>query len=56
LKQEGFILKQHAADPKRYFVGESSINVEITENRDWFDILQKLNLVSLKFPLFNSET
>lgn len=50
LKQEGFILKQNLSDLKRYFVGESSINVEISENRDWFDIFAKIRFGEFEIP------
>jgi SNF2 family DNA or RNA helicase len=34
----GFNLKQSNKDDKKYFVGSSSINLEVKENNDWFDI------------------
>lgn len=50
LKQEGFLLRQNAADQRRYFLGESFINVEITENRDWFDIFAIVKFGEYEIP------
>ncbi|MBW3544410.1 MAG: DEAD/DEAH box helicase, partial [Bacteroidetes bacterium] len=38
LEELGFSVGQHEADGKRYFLGESSIQIEVRENIDWFDI------------------
>ncbi|SDK77947.1 Superfamily II DNA or RNA helicase, SNF2 family [Catalinimonas alkaloidigena] len=38
LREQGYTIRQQQQDDKRYFLGKSSINLEITENRDWFDI------------------
>ncbi len=38
LEELGFSVSQHEADGKRYFLGESSILIEVRENIDWFDI------------------
>lgn len=38
LESEGINVKQAAKDEKRYFVGKSSLKLEIEENIDWFDI------------------
>jgi superfamily II DNA or RNA helicase len=38
LRDAGFVVRQHADDTKRYFLGYSSIQVRIEEGRDWFDI------------------
>lgn len=38
LEEQGFVVEQVADNSKRYFLGESSISVEISENIDWFDI------------------
>jgi SNF2 family DNA or RNA helicase len=50
LKQEGFLFKQSTADHKKYFLGESSISVAITENRDWFDIFAKIRFGEYEIP------
>ena len=38
LEELGFNVSQSEADGKRYFLGESSIHIEVRENIDWFDI------------------
>lgn len=41
LEQKGYVFKQETLETegaKKYFIGESSINVEVKENNDWFDI------------------
>jgi len=38
IEQEGFQITQSQADQKKYFVGESELNIEVRENIDWFDI------------------
>ena len=38
LNKAGITIKQSAKNDKRYFIGESSLNIEIKENIDWFDI------------------
>ncbi|HEY8400456.1 MAG TPA: DEAD/DEAH box helicase [Cytophagaceae bacterium] len=38
LLSRGFLIKQNSKDTKKYFVGQSFINLEVTENKDWFDI------------------
>ncbi len=38
LSKEGIKLIQKHAQNKKYFIGESSISVEVRENIDWFDI------------------
>jgi SNF2 family DNA or RNA helicase len=50
LKQEGFLFRQNASDFKKYFQGESSISVAITENRDWFDIFAKIKFGDYEIP------
>ena len=34
----GYIFQQNPKDDKRYFLGKSSISIEVRENIDWFDI------------------
>jgi SNF2 family DNA or RNA helicase len=50
LKQKGFVLKQNTKDNKKYFVGESSINVEVRENNDWFDIYAIVRFGEYEIP------
>lgn len=38
LEEQGFIVEQSVIDERKFFLGEASIEVEITENIDWFDI------------------
>jgi SNF2 family DNA or RNA helicase len=38
LLENGFSLRQNSKDSKRYFIGKSSLNLQIKENRDWFDV------------------
>ena len=38
LEAEGYLVQQSRHDQKRYFLGESHINIEVKENIDWFDI------------------
>lgn len=50
LKDRGFVLKQNSKDNKKYFVGESSINVEVRENNDWFDIFAVVKFGEFEIP------
>jgi SNF2 family DNA or RNA helicase len=38
LSSLGYSIRQNVKDGKKYFVGRSSISVEVNENKDWFDI------------------
>ncbi len=38
LREEGIVLQQRGSSQRKYFLGESFINIEIKENIDWFDI------------------
>ena len=38
LEEEGFLVQQSKTDQKKYFLGESSISIEVKENIDWFDV------------------
>jgi len=38
LEELGFIVQQSVIDERKFFLGEASIEVEISENIDWFDI------------------
>ncbi|PWJ60357.1 helicase-like protein [Dyadobacter jejuensis] len=42
LNEARFSIKQNASDTKRYFLGYSSLDISIQENRDWFDIHAKV--------------
>lgn len=46
----GFNIKQNSKDEKKYFVGESSINLEVKENNDWFDIQALIRFGEFEIP------
>ena len=46
----GFNIKQNSKDEKRYFVGESSINLEVKEGNDWFDIQALIRFGEFEIP------
>lgn len=52
LESEGIVLQQrHDADHgKKYFLGGSSIDIEIKENIDWFDIYAKVKFGTYEVP------
>ncbi|ANQ51087.1 DEAD/DEAH box helicase [Flammeovirga sp. MY04] len=41
---------QSLEEGKKYFVGESKINLEVTEDRDWFDIKTKVVFGEFEIP------
>ncbi|HWZ22500.1 MAG TPA: hypothetical protein VNW06_07575, partial [Cytophagaceae bacterium] len=50
LTELGFNIKQNSKDEKRYFVGESSINLEVKEGNDWFDIQALIRFGEFEIP------
>lgn len=42
LEEEGIAVSQNHQDPKKYFLGYSSLEVSIQEGNDWFDIYAKV--------------
>ncbi|MFN8437007.1 MAG: SNF2-related protein [Cytophagales bacterium] len=50
LRNEGVELRQNQKDAKKYFIGESRINLEINENNDWFDINAKIFFGEFEIP------
>ncbi len=38
LTEEGFLIKQTDSEKKKYFVGESKLEIKVNEGIDWFDI------------------
>lgn len=38
LREKGFVINQRNATEKKYFVGPTEIQMEISENIDWFDV------------------
>lgn len=49
LREEGFIIEP-GEKQKEYFEGASTINLEITENRDWFDINAIVKFGEIEIP------
>ncbi|QHV95221.1 DEAD/DEAH box helicase [Spirosoma endbachense] len=56
LHEAGFLLRQHAQDSKRYFLGYSSISVSIEEGRDWFDIYANVRFGEFEIPFLKLRT
>lgn len=50
LKEQGFIIKQKGLVSKKYFLGDASINIEIDEGIDWFDIKAKIKFGDFEIP------
>ncbi len=50
LEEMGISLHQRYQKDKKYFLGESSINIEIKENIDWFDIYAKVRFGPYEIP------
>ena len=50
LEDSGIILHQNGSDGKRYFLGASSISIEIKENIDWFDIHAVIKFGEFEIP------
>ncbi|MCS6822809.1 MAG: SNF2-related protein [Cytophagaceae bacterium] len=46
----GFDIKQDSKDDKKYFFGESSINIEVKESNDWFDIHAVIRFGEFEIP------
>jgi len=50
LVAKNFVVRQNVKDNKRYFVGETSINLEVKENQDWFDIHVTVKFGDFEIP------
>jgi SNF2 family DNA or RNA helicase len=50
LNEYGFIIQQNNNSEKRYFLGQSSIKIEIVENIDWFDLFAIVNFGEFQIP------
>jgi SNF2 family DNA or RNA helicase len=50
LQEQGIEVRQNAENPKRYFLGYSSLDVSITEGRDWFDIHARVRFGEFEIP------
>jgi superfamily II DNA or RNA helicase len=46
----GFDIKQHHHNQKRYFIGNSSITIEVKESIDWFDIHAVIRFGEFEIP------
>ena len=53
LVERGFTIRQNNKDNKRYFVGESSISIEVNQNKDWFDIKAVVRFGDFLIPFIN---
>ena len=53
LAEKGFTIRQNNKDNKRYFVGESSISIEVNQNKDWFDIRAVIRFGEFLIPFMN---
>ncbi len=50
LKEKGILIQQNNTDEKKYFIGLSAIEITLTENKDWFDILAKVQFGEFEIP------
>ncbi|PQA58213.1 DEAD/DEAH box helicase [Siphonobacter curvatus] len=50
LLEQGFVISQSPTDSKRYFLGYSSLQLSIHENRDWFDIFAVVRFGEYEIP------
>lgn len=50
LEDIGFIIHQKKSHEKKYFLGKSSISIEIKENIDWFDIYAIVRFGDYEIP------
>ncbi len=50
LRQIGFEIEQLNGGKKKYFVGETNMDLEITENIDWFDIKAVIRFGEYEIP------
>jgi len=50
LEEHGLIIRQNLKDGKRYFVGSSSISLEVKENNDWFDVYAVVRFGEFEIP------
>lgn len=50
LRAAGFVLRQQPGESKRYFLGPASIQVNIEETRDWFDIHARVRFGDFEIP------
>ncbi len=50
LEKNDFIIKQNNTSDKKYFLGSTSISVEVKENIDWFDIFAVVKFGEFEVP------
>lgn len=50
IEREGILIEQSQTDNKKYFVGESELNIEVRENIDWFDIHAVVRFGDFEIP------
>jgi superfamily II DNA or RNA helicase len=50
LQKLGFTINQANAAAKNYFIGETSVNIGITENNDWFDVYGIVRFGEFEIP------
>ncbi len=50
LQDTGVVLKQNGTSEKRYFLGKSTISIEVNENIDWFDIHAVVKFGDFEIP------
>ncbi len=50
LKDMDFTFEQQVSEGKRYFIGKSSLSLEVREGRDWFDIYAKVRFGDYEIP------
>jgi len=50
LEDIGFLIEQRKNEHKKYFLGKSSISIEIKENIDWFDIYAIVRFGDYEIP------
>ncbi|TLV00764.1 DEAD/DEAH box helicase [Dyadobacter luticola] len=50
LAENGISVRQNTSDTKRYFLGYSSLDISIKEERDWFDIHAKVRFGEFEIP------
>ncbi len=46
----GIQLRQNTRDQKKYFVGESTIRLEVNEGKDWFDVYATVHFGEFEIP------
>ncbi|TAH25692.1 MAG: DEAD/DEAH box helicase [Cytophagales bacterium] len=47
---QGYQIRQNIKDDKKYFIGSSTIQVEVQENNDWFDIMAIIKFGNYEIP------